>query len=168
MSGDTRAPEPADDDIPTLTDIVVPGRLRAEPVPAAASEPPPAQPDFVFDIDFDRREAAAPPPAPRPAAAPPGADLPADDDLPLPWPDVGEPCVVVAQTAEVAPTASAPAAGKTNAEALLAELLNDIGVRLERRIDAELELTAQRLRAALREELDRTLAELTRGTPPTA
>jgi hypothetical protein len=166
MSGDTQA---ADDDIPTLTDIVVPGRLRTEPAPAAASEPPPAPPDFVFDIDFDRRQTAPPPAAPMPAAAPPAVDVAADDDLPLPWPDEGEPCVVVAQTADVAPAdAGMPAAGKANAEALLAELLNDIGARVERRIDAELELAGQRLRAALREELDRTLAELTRGTPPTA
>lgn len=164
MNGDTRAPEPADDDIPTLTDIVVPGRLRAEPVPAAASEPPPAPPDFVFDIDidFDRREAAAPSPAPPPVAAPAGPDLPADDDLPLPWPDEGAPAPLAAGSGE------APGGDAAAGETLLAGLLNDIGARLERRIDAELELTAQRLRAALREELDRTLAELTRGTPPTA
>ena len=161
MNGDTRAPEPADDDIPTLTDIVVPGRLRAEPA-APPSEPPPAPPEFVFDIDFDRREAAAPPPAPRPAAAPAGADLPADDDLPLPWPDEGAPAPLAAGSGE------APGGDAAAGETLLAGLLNDIGARLERRIDAELELTAQRLRAALREELDRTLAELTRGTPPTA
>ncbi|MDD3649873.1 hypothetical protein [Immundisolibacter sp.] len=155
MNDDIRMPEPDQDDIPTLTDIVVPGRPPAQPAPPA-SEPPP---EFVFDIDFDHRQTAAP----TPAVAPPAVDVSADDDLPLPWSDEGGPSAVVAQTADVA-----PAAGGSNAEALLAELLNDIGARLQRRIDAELELAGQRLRAALREELDRTLAELTRGTPPTA
>ncbi|HEX2796678.1 MAG TPA: hypothetical protein VHN38_06305, partial [Immundisolibacter sp.] len=50
MNGETRDPEPADDDIPTLTEIVVPGRLRAQPpVDEGAGQAPP---DFVFDIDF--------------------------------------------------------------------------------------------------------------------
>jgi len=89
MSDDLHGTQPVDDaeDIPVLTDIVVPGRLRAEPPPAQAPS------DFVFDIEFDRPAAVTAPPAqdealerrwesesPAPIAA-------VDDDLPLPWAD---------------------------------------------------------------------------------
>jgi hypothetical protein len=55
-----------------------------------------------------------------------------------------------------------------DAQALLRVLLAEIGSGLERRLAHEMTLTEQRLRTALREELDRKLSELLAGTPPTA
>ena len=181
MTGDIREPEPADDDIPVLTDIVVPGRLKPAP-PEVADDTP----DFVFDIDFkpDERDAstasAAPPTEPVddfPVAAP-GADL----DLPLPWteaesapepipepapaalPREAEPLIVAAVAKAAARAVEPPDA---DAQQLLRELLAEIGQGLERRLTQEMAQTEQRLRTALNEELDTRLRELLAGAPPT-
>ncbi len=87
-------PEPvSDDDIPTLTDIVVPGRL---PVPQGAETAQSYEStaasawDFVFDIDFDESEQDEQ--AGQSAAN--GRAGPDDEAyLPLPWaePDSAEP-----------------------------------------------------------------------------
>jgi hypothetical protein len=181
MNGDMREPDPADDDIPVLTDIVVPGRLKPAPPEATDSTP-----DFVFDIDFkpDERDAsaatAAPPAEPVddfPLAAP-GADL----DLPLPWtepesapeptpepapaarPREADPLIVAAVAKAAAQAVEPPDA---DAQALLRELLAEIGQGLERRLAQEMAQTEQRLRAALQEELDTRLRELLAGAPPT-
>lgn len=191
MSDDIRAPEPADDDIPVLTDIVVPGRLQpAEPeAPAAHAN---ADADFVFDIDFAGGERSIAPP-PLPASAPseitygaldgtanagPSADAGAELDLPLPW---SEPAAVPAQPAQrdaaeplivaaIAKSAAAPqvAPPDADAQALLRELLAEIGTGLEQRLQRELAATEQRLRTALHDELDARLRDLLAAAPPKA
>ena len=183
MNGDIREPEPADDDIPVLTDIVVPGRLQP-----TAREATDATPDFVLDIDFERDQRGASTPTEAQPAAPlddsvaaPGPDL----DLPLPWTEPepapglpsepAPPSAIRSSAAEpliVAAVAKAAAAAieppDADAQALLRELLAEIGQGLERRLAQEMAQTEQRLRAALREELDARLRELLAGTPPTA
>ena len=195
MSDDLHGAQPVEDaqDIPTLTDIVVPGRLRAEPPPAEV--PTSAPSDFVFDIEFDQRP-AAPPQAPQApiddvadapwmrAPAPPST--PVDDDLPLPWgderpapdrlPQVDDVVGEHASAAEPAdpwhipvpqsPEPAEPPAATPDIEALLGAWLNDVAAALEPRIDAELALAGQRLRAALREELDARLRDLLAASPP--
>lgn len=191
MSDDLHGAQPVEDveDIPTLTDIVVPGRLRAEPPPAAAPS------DFVFDIEFDQRPAPTTPaaidevvesPWSRPPTAP---SAPIDDDLPLPWGDERPAPATPAPSHDLpsesgvadeptddwnAPVPDAPhpdqpqptTPATPDIEALLGDWLNDIAAALEPRIDAELALAGQRLRAALREELDTRLRELLAGAPP--
>ena len=186
MNGETRDPDPADDDIPVLTDIIVPGRLRADPPPAQPGEQPP---EFVFDIDFMPKptpgeqvyEFRVPPPPAEPVPdAPAVAAAPLqDDDLPLPWADAT--ALEPVQTASTSPLPPADATEPPNpppvaaveppdpdAQALLHALLAEIGNGLERRLAHELALTEQHLRAAVREELDTRLRELLAGTPPTA
>ncbi len=194
MNGQTRDPElPDDDDIPTLTEIVVPGRLRAEPPADEGAGQAPSE--FVFDIDFAspgaRRDQPYDAGVETPAAAivdEPAFELPADAsatvqeaELPLPWAAGSEPAQVgtetaspVSDTADLEPMTAAPAvpAGGVEpsdpaAQALLREALTEIGDSLERRLQDELALTEQRLRAVLREELDRRLHKLLAGTPPT-
>lgn len=184
MNGEIRDPDPTDDDIPVLTDIVVPGRLRADlPPPAQPQEQPP---EFVFDIDFTPTpgdqgcDFHAPPPLAQPRSepvpdVPAGAAAPAqEDDLPLPWAGAHALEQVDTEGASPLPPAEPPspvaAAEPPNpdAQALLRVLLAEIGNGLERRLEHELALTEQRLRTALREELDRKLSELLAGTPPTA
>ncbi len=191
MSDDIREPAPADDDIPVLTDIVVPGRFRsANPTTTDATS---VGRDFVFDIDFEGRDrgvefpsppAAAPSPAaptfPAPDSEPEeGADL----DLPLPWTEPAhesmpqsmptpEPLARSERTEPLITAAVAKAAEAVieppdaDAQALLRELLAEIGAGLEQRLALELAATEQRLRAALREELDTRLRELLAGSPP--
>lgn len=191
MSNDIREPAPADDDIPVLTDIVVPGRLRsANPTTPDATS---AGTDFVFDIDFEGRDRGVEFPPP-PAAAPspvaptfPGPDSEpeagADLDLPLPWaepapestpestsapeplarPERTEPLITAAVAKATAAVIEPPDA---DAQALLRELLAEIGAGLEQRLAQELAATEQRLRAALREELDTRLSELLAGATP--
>ena len=191
MNGEIRDPDPADDDIPVLTDIVVPGRLRAElPPPAQPQEQPP---EFVFDIDFaatpqpgdqDQGYDFRAPPLPAQPWSEPAPDVPAvaaasaqEDDLPLPWAGARAPEQVETESASPLPLAEAaeppsPVAvaepPDPDAQALLRVLLAEIGNGLERRLAHEMTLTEQRLRTALREELDRKLSELLAGTPPTA
>ncbi len=121
MNGEIREPEPADDDIPVLTDIVVPGRLQfAKPDPGEAAHVPP---EFVFDIDFEPKPEhgetrndfphGAPVLAPGPEGVGDAADRaftdapPSNDqftELPLPWAgitpepvrDASEPLIVAA------------------------------------------------------------------------
>lgn len=187
MNGDIREPDPADDDIPVLTDIVVPGRLQS--AMPDAGQAPDGPPEFVFDIDFEPQSEhratsndvrpAAPAIAPEPeglADAPDGAlaDAPSgrDTDLPLPWAgtrpepvrDASEPLIVAAFAKSAATRVEPP---DPDAQALLRVLLAEIGDGLERRLHEELALTEQRLRSAVREELDRKLSELLAGTPPT-
>lgn len=195
MNGETRDPElPDDDDIPTLTEIVVPGRLRAErPVADGAGQAPP---EFVFDIDFASADARGDPPydfrAQSPAAEPDfepafglSAEVPSqgqEAELPLPWAAESPPEQVEAETAApatypdeaeaftVVPGATAAVhvdPTDPHAQALLRALLAEIGNGLERRLHDELALTEQRLRAALREEIDTRLRELLAGVPPT-
>ena len=189
MSGDIREPEPADDDIPVLTDIVVPGRLH--PDAAASGDAPQAPAEFSFDVVFQSVDtpgaigygsaAHAPEPAPGAVADARGGDPvdPAggdDIELPLPWADTapastapgarrdrGEP-LIVAATAKAAATAVEPP--DANAQLLLRELLAEIGKGMERRLAQEMAQTELRLRAALNEELDTRLRELLAGTPP--
>jgi hypothetical protein len=186
MSDDLHGAQPVEDveDIPTLTDIVVPGRLRAEPPPAPS--PTPAD----FDIEFDQRSALTTPRAvdevvedPWPHPAPPAA---IDDDLPLPWADerpapdrppqaddvadehasAAEPAVPWHAPVPQSPEPAEPPAATPDVEALLGAWLNDVAAALEPRIDAELALAGQRLRAALREELDARLRDLLAASPP--
>jgi hypothetical protein len=178
VSDDIHEPEPADDDIPVLTDIVVPGRLRAEVAPVPQSAPP----EFVFDIDFERAEApgalpedraASPVDVPAPGSSASG-EAPSDFDLPLPWADA-EPAAAPALrptdaepliTAALAKAAAVPVEPPDpDAQLLLRELLAEVGNGLERRLAQELADTEQRLRAALREELDTRLRELLAGVP---
>lgn len=196
MNEQTRDPEqPDDDDIPTLTEIIVPGRLRAEPPVDDGAAPAP--PGFVFDIDFAptdaRGEQAYDSRAQSPAAesiSEPAFELPAqaslpgqEAELPLPWAAKNRPERVETEAAapaihpgEMEPLVVAPGARAgggleppdPDAQARLRELLAEIGNGLERRLQEELALTEQRLRAALREELDTRLRELLAGTPPTA
>jgi hypothetical protein len=198
MNGETRDPQlPDDNDIPTLTEIVVPGRLRAQP--PAADGAGQAPPEFVFDIAFAPTDARGEQPyafRARALAAEPEiepnfdfrgqASSPVQDaDLPLPWaaqgppepvvetqaaapamqPDETQPPPIVVPGAAPAVTVAPPDA---DAQALLRALLAEIGSGLEQRLHEELALTEQRLRAALREELDTRLRELLAGTPPTA
>lgn len=188
MNGQIRDPDPADDDIPVLTDIVVPGRLQAaSPDPAEATQ---VAPEPVFDIDFSRKaergpttddfRSAEPDPAPGPEGVadapdaasqegPPGEDA----ELPLPWAnlapgpvrDASEPLIVAAFAKSATARVEPP---DPDAQTLLRALLEDIGRGLEQRVEQELALTEQRLRTALREELDRKLNELLARTPPTA
>lgn len=185
MSDDIREPAAADDDIPVLTDIVVPGRLRsANPTTTDAT---PAGTDFVFDIDFEDRNRGVefpPPPAAAPSPAAPTSPAPdsepeagADLDLPLPWAepapepaaeplarrDRSEPLITAAVAKAAAAVIEPPDA---DAQALLRELLAEIGAGLEQRLALELAATEQRLRAALREELDTRLSELLAGAIP--
>ncbi len=182
MSDDIRTPEPADDDIPVLTDIVVPGRLQ--PATQTPGDATPAAADFVFDIDFatGERGVGLPPlpasePFPAPAATPPTDDLEpapsAELDLPLPWAqptspparkaDDDEPRIVAALAKATATPVEPPDA---EAQTLLRELLAEIGAGLEQRLARELADTERRLRVALREELDTRLRELLAGAPP--
>lgn len=192
MSDNLHGAQPVEDveDIPTLTDIVVPGRLRAEPPPAPAPTPTPTPSDFVFDIEFDQRSALTTPRAvdevaedPWPHPAPPAA---IDDDLPLPWADerlapdrppqaddVADEQAAAAEPADPwqtpvpqMPEPAEPPAATADVEALLGAWLNDVAAALEPRIDAELALAGQRLRAALREELDARLRDLLAASPP--
>ncbi len=192
MNSETRDPHlPDDDDIPTLTEIVVPGRLRADP--SAGEGAGQATPEFVFDIAFAPKptpgeqvyEFRVPPPLAQPLPEP-VLDVPAvaaaplqEDDLPLPWPDESVPEQVETESTSPLPPADAteplsppPVAAveppDPDAQALLRALLAEIGNGLERRLVHELALTEQRLRAAVREELDTRLRELLAGTPPTA
>lgn len=192
MNGETRDPQlPDDDDIPTLTEIVVPGRLRADA--SAGQGAGQATSDFVFDIDFAPKptpgeqvyEFGVPPPLAQPWPEP-TPDVPAvaaaplqEDDLPLPWADGSVPEQVETESTSPLPPADAteppsppPVAAveppDPDAQALLRALLAEIGNGLERRLVHELALTEQRLRAAVREELDTRLRELLAGTPPTA
>ncbi|MFP5464989.1 MAG: hypothetical protein ACLGHR_09510 [Gammaproteobacteria bacterium] len=188
MNGEIRDPElPDDDDIPTLTEIVVPGRLRTE---ASAGEGAgQATPEFVFDIDFTPKPTSGeqaydfrvPPPLPEPAPDVPAVAAPPlqEDDLPLPWADASAPEQVETESTSPLPPADAtepmPASPvdaveppDPDAQALLHSLLAEIGNGLERRLAHELALTEQHLRAAVREELDTRLRELLAGTPPTA
>jgi hypothetical protein len=143
-------PEPvSDDDIPTLTDVVVPGRLSGSPAADVEAPTDAVAPDFVFDIDFDRMERAS-------VAAEAAPDD--DADLPLPWvqaaddapgesPAPAEPVEIIA-----APPLQSPAEEVVTAQAdadLDPQPLHD-----------ELALTEARLREQLRAELDTTLAEL--------
>jgi hypothetical protein len=196
MNGETRDPQlPDDDDIPTLTEIVVPGRLRAEP--PAADGAGQAPPEFVFDIAFAptdvrgeqpydfRAQALAAEPDSEPAFDfPDQAASPVQDaELPLPWADQSPPeqiethaAAPAVQPGEMQPPTitpdTTPAATveppDADAQALLRALLAEIGSGLEQRLQAELALTEQRLRAAVREELDTRLRELLAGAPPTA
>ena len=186
MSDDIREQPPADDDIPVLTDIVVPGRLQTA-VPAAGDARS-AEADFVFDIDFEGGErrlglaplpASVPFPATTPVSTPPAQEPdPAADsdlDLPLPWiepapgpepltrRDEAEPLITAALAKAAAASVEPPDA---DAQLLLRELLSEIGDGLERRLTQEMADTERRLRAALREELDTRLRELLAGTPP--
>lgn len=197
MNGETRDPHlPDDDDIPTLTEIVVPGRLRADP--SAGEGAGQATPEFVFDIAFAPTDVRGEQPydfrAQAPAAEPeiePNFDFrgqassPVQDaELPLPWaaqsppeqvqtqaaapamqPDETPPPPIVVPGAAPAVTVAPPDA---DAQALLRALLAEIGNGLEQRLHDELALTEQRLRAAVREQLDTRLRELLAGTPPTA
>ncbi|MEA3221189.1 hypothetical protein [Immundisolibacter sp.] len=192
MNGEIRDPElPDDDDIPTLTDIVVPGRLRADP--SAGEGAGQATPEFVFDIDFTPKptpgeqvyDFRVPQPLEQPLSEP-APDVPAvaapplqEDDLPLPWADASAPEQVETESTSPPPPADAtqppsppPVAAveppDPDAQALLRALLAEIGNGLEQRLAHELALTEQRLRAAVREELDTRLRELLAGTPPTA
>lgn len=192
MNGEIREPElPDDDDIPTLTEIVVPGRLRTD---ASAGEGAgQATPEFVFDIDFTPKptpgeqvyEFRVPPPLEQPLPEP-VPDMPAgaapplqEDDLPLPWADEIAPEQVETESTSplppadateppIPPPVAAVEAPDPDAQALLHALLAEIGNGLERRLAHELALTEQHLRAAVREELDTRLRELLAGTPPTA
>ena len=187
MSEDIGTPAPADDDIPVLTDIVVPGRLQ--PAAPAATEAASGGADFVFDIDFGAGERSIAPP-PLPASAPseitfgaldgtanaePGADAEAEIDLPLPWTepaaapapaaprDPAEPLIVAA----IAKAAAAPVAPPdADAQALLRALLAEIGAGLEQRLRQEMAATEQRLRAALHDELNARLRDLLAAAPP--
>jgi hypothetical protein len=119
MNGEIRDPDPADDDIPVLTDIVVPGRLRAElPPPAQPQEQPP---EFVFDIDFtptpmpgdQADDFRVPSPLAQPRSEP-VPDVPAvaaasaqEDDLPLPWAGARAPEQVETESASPLPPAEA-------------------------------------------------------------
>ncbi len=129
MNGQTREPEPNDDDIPTLTEIIVPGRLPAGAVDDAAPSPDAhttpeseleSDSEFVFDIDFERAQASgenpyehrAPPPSaeaqPHLAPAPESGSTPRTDedgDLPLPWSAQHPP-----EFTQAPPPASSPAA----------------------------------------------------------
>lgn len=195
MNGETRDPQlPDDDDIPTLTEIVVPGRLRAQS--AASDGTGQAPPEFVFDIAFAptdvRGEQSYDSRAQVPAAEPdsePAFDFPGqasspvqDAELPLPWADQSPPEPVQTQAAappvqphETQPPIITPDttfaatidSPDPDPQALLRALLADIGNGLEQRLQAELALTEQRLRAAVREELDTRLRELLAGAPPT-
>jgi len=196
MNGETRDPQlPDDDDIPTLTEIVVPGRLRAQSPAADGADPAP--PEFVFDIAFAptdvrgeqpydfRAQALAAEPEIEPAFDFPGqqASPPAQDaELPLPWADQSPPEQFETQAAApavqpdetpppIVPPDIAPAATveppDADAQALLRALLAEIGNGLEQRLHDELTLTEQRLRAAVREELDTRLRQLLAGVPPT-
>nr|ART38815.1 G252 [uncultured bacterium] len=186
MNGEIRDPQLPDDDIPTLTEIVVPGRLRADA--SAGQGAGQATPEFVFDIDFTPRptpgeqvyEFGVPQPLEQPLP-----DVPAvaaaplqEDDLPLPWADASAPEQVETENTAPLPPVDAteppsprPVAAveppDADAQALLHALLAEIGSGLERRLHDELALTEQRLRSAVREELDRKLSELLAGTPPT-
>jgi hypothetical protein len=193
MNSETREPEPVDDDIPTLTEIVVPGRL-----PAHGADPvPPTPPEFVFDIDFTGAETSAAEPydyrtQPVPAVSEPVVEpptrLPASEeaDLPLPWStdsppglamartppspvrsEATEPLIVAAHAKAQADTVRAASADDPRA-ALLRELLDEIGAGLEQRLRDEMVLTEQRLRTALGEELDRKLRDLLASAPPTS
>ncbi|MBC7163218.1 MAG: hypothetical protein H5U26_14095 [Immundisolibacter sp.] len=188
MNGEIRDPElPDDDDIPTLTDIVVPGRLRADP--SAGEGAGQATPEFVFDIDFTPKptpgeqvyDFRAPPPPTEPVPDAPAVAAPPlqEDELPLPWVDGSAPEQVETESTSPPPPADAtqplsppPVAAveppDPDAQALLRALLAEIGNGLEQRLAHELALTEQRLRAAVREELDTRLCELLAGTPPTA
>lgn len=158
-------PEPvSEDDIPTLTDIVVPGRLPGSLAADVEAPTESAAPDFVFDIDFDRME--------RSSVADEAA--PDDDaDLPLPWaqatdeapgdsPAPVEPVEVIA-----APPLQSPAqqAATAQADAVpdpqpLHGLRERLLARMEQRLHDELAQTEARLREQLRAELDRSLADL--------
>ncbi len=185
MNGEIRDPElPDDDDIPTLTDIVVPGRLRADP--SAGEGAGQATPEFVFDIDFTPKptpgeqvyDFRAPPTEPVPDAPAVAAPPLQEDDLPLPWADGSAPEQVETESTSpppadaTQPPSPPPVAAveppDPDAQALLRALLAEIGNGLEQRLAHELALTEQRLRAAVREELDTRLRELLAGTPPTA
>lgn len=184
MSDDIREQPPADDDIPVLTDIVVPGRLQTA-VPAAGDARS-AEADFVFDIDFEGGErrlglaplpASVPFPATTPVSTPPAQEPdPAADsdlDLPLPWiepapepltgHDEAEPLITAALAKAAAASVEPPDA---DAQLLLRELLSEIGDGLERRLTQEMADTERRLRAALREELDSRLRDLLAAAPP--
>jgi predicted glycosyltransferase len=158
-------PEPvSDDDIPTLTDVVVPGRLSGSPAADVEAPTDAVAPDFVFDIDFDRMERAS-------VAAEAAPDD--DADLPLPWvqaaddapgesPAPAEPVEIIA-----APPLQSPAEEVVTAQAdadldpqPLQGLRERLLARMEQRLHDELALTEARLREQLRAELDTTLAEL--------
>jgi len=103
-----------------------------------------------------------------------------DAELPLPWADQSPPeqiethaAAPAVQPGEMQPPTitpdTTPAATveppDADAQALLRALLAEIGSGLEQRLQAELALTEQRLRAAVREELDTRLRELLAGAP---
>lgn len=180
----------SDDDIPTLTDIVVPGRLPLARGDAASPSQDAATGtagDFVFDIDFDvavpqpRRDE----PTDRPVAT--GRTGPDDEaDLPLPWTEPGVAQSVTSAPSTLAPdspsqpvtphehvdTRIAPAPQPAVEEAAVAPLdaaldpqrLQALRARvlerLEQCLHEELARAESRLRDALRSELDATLAEL--------
>lgn len=158
-------PEPvSDDDIPTLTDVVMPGRLPGSPAADVEAPTDAAAPDFVFDIDFDRMERAS-------VAAEAAPDD--DADLPLPWvqaadeapgesPAPAEPVEIIAAPPLQSPAAEAapaPADGLVDPQRLQG-LRERLLARLEQRLHDELAQTEARLREQLRAELDITLADL--------
>lgn len=191
MNGDIREPEPADDDIPVLTDIVVPGRLH--PAAAASGDAPQTAAQSAFDGDLELPDspgrsghdpdgvthAHEPIPGAVADAREGGHADPAvgdDIELPLPWADTApastapwarqgraEPLIVAATAKAAATTFEPPDA---DAQLLLRELRAEIGKGLERRLAQEMAQTELRLRAALNEELDTRLRELLAGTSP--
>lgn len=158
-------PEPvSDDDIPTLTEIVVPGRLPGSPAAEVEAPTDAAAPDFVFDIDFDRMERAS-------VAVEAAPDD--DADLPLPWAQAadeapgGSPAPVEPVEIIAAQPLQSPAEEVVTAHAdtvldpqPLQELRERLLARMEQRLHDELVQTEARLREQLRAELDRTLADL--------
>lgn len=152
----------SDDDIPTLTDIVVPGRLAGSPATDVEAPPEAAAPDFVFDIDFDRLE-----------RAPAAAEATPDDetDLPLPWaaavdeapeqqPAPAEPVDIIAAPPPEPPAGEAAPADAVPDPHQLQAWRERLLARLEQHLHDELAQTEARLREQLRAELDRTLADL--------
>lgn len=167
MNGRTDDPQTSEDDIPTLTEIVVPGRIQGAP----ADDPPPRfdddADDALFDVDLGmpRQAHAAPPPA-------------EDTDLPLPAADIPpellategmQPAVKEPMPLIVAARAKAQAQQARQVkdeEAQLYALVGEIGDGLEQRLQAEIALIEQRLRAAVREELDTCLQQLKNRSSP--
>lgn len=189
-----------EDDIPTLTEIVVPGRVQGETatdLPALPTEDG-TEPTSGggFDVTLDELDDLQLVELAEPVAMEPA---PEDVDLPLPWaadeappasPDTAD--EIISPEVSVNPVPEAPArvalaevsaapTGYTDAvplivaahakaaaepgtptesadeNARLRAVVRDIGASLERRLQAEVAQLEQRLRVAIREELDACL-----------
>ncbi|MGK2940094.1 MAG: hypothetical protein ACSLFJ_00260 [Immundisolibacter sp.] len=199
MTGQIDDSQLNEDDIPTLTEIVVPGRVQGETATDLPELPTEDGTEPTsgggFDVTLDELDDLQLVELAEPVAMEPA---PEDVDLPLPWAADEAPPASPDTAGQISPEVSVNAVPEAPARVALADVsavptrytnavplivaahakaetelgtptvgvdenarlravVNDIGASLERRLQAEVAQLEQRLRVAMREELDACL-----------